>query len=773
MPNSVDSPIRILYVDDESGLLIIGKKHLEKSGEFLVIGCESALDAIALLKKEHYDAIISDFQMPKCDGISFLKYLREKGDETPFIILTGKGREEVVIEALNNGADFYLEKGGDLRAQFAELINIIRYATSKKRSEDALRESEERYRNVVEDQTELICRFAADGRVIFTNDAYCRYFGVPCKEIVGSRFKPVIHPDDSGKVYRLFSSLTKANPNGTIDQRTIMPDGRILWQRWDTRAIFDENGSIREFQSVGRDITDLMERDLELKRANEEILAAYEQLTAIEEELRVQYDELKTTETALLKSEGLQRLILQSLPDFLIRFDREGTYLDILNYQEDLLILPKDEVIGRRVTDVISGEIGVQMIQGVRSAIDRNELQTLEYTLPVPAGICHFEARIVPYTENEVIALIRDITDKRKAEEAVIESEKRYRSLFESMHDGYALHRVGTDPDDGGAAIYVLDANPSFEMLIGEPRDKIVGKLLTDVLPEADPHLFEQIIHTAKTGESAVFEIRLNDPVRYVFVSVYSPGAGECATLFQDITEKKMRDEETKQSLREKEILLKEIHHRVKNNMQVISSLLMLQKETIPDPEMRELFSQSESRVYSIALVHEKLYQSENLSRIEYGEYLSMMGEYIFSSRQVRTGTIALDIHADGIYLSIDKAVPLSLITNELLTNSLKHAFPDGRKGTITIRVEKKENTIIYRFSDDGIGFPADIDFEDTQTLGMQLITSLVNQLLGTINLRREKGTAYEIVFPVDPDGEESGDSEEEKAVQTAGLQNK
>ena len=165
MPDSGDSPIRIVYVDDEPGLLIIGKKYLEKSGEFLVAGCESAPDAIALLKKEHYDAIISDYQMPKCDGISLLKYLREKGNETPFIILTGKGREEVVIEALNNGADFYLEKGGDLRAQYAELINIVRYAVSKKRSEDALRESEERYRNVVEDQTELICRFATDKTV--------------------------------------------------------------------------------------------------------------------------------------------------------------------------------------------------------------------------------------------------------------------------------------------------------------------------------------------------------------------------------------------------------------------------------------------------------------------------------------------------------------------------------------------------------------------------------------------------------------------------------
>ena len=605
MPTSGNSPIRIIYVDDEAGLLIIGKTHLETSGEFLVTGCRSAQDAIALLKKEHYDAIISDFQMPKCDGISFLKYLRKKGDETPFIILTGKGREEVVIEALNNGADFYLEKGGELRAQFAELSNIVRYAVSKKRSEEALRESEERYRNVVEDQTELICRYSADRTVLFANDAFCRYFGIPCKEIIGSRFKPVIHQDDSGKVSRFFASLSQDNPNGTIDQRTIMPDGQILWQRWYTRAIFDENGAIREFQSVGR-----------------------------------------------------------------------------------------------------------------------------------------------------------DITDKKETEEALIESERRYRSLFASMRDGYAHLRSIQDTDNKSPSPpEIIDSNPAFEKITGFSREEILNKTLQEILPDVDPDLDAACLKTTETGEPQEFEITLSDPPRFFELSLYSPRSGECATIFHDITEKKKRNEETKQSLREKEILLKEIHHRVKNNMQVISSLLMLQKETISDPEMRELFAQSESRVYSIALVHEKLYQSENLSRIEYGEYLQMMGDYILASRQVKEGTIVLETHAPGIYLSIDKAVPLSLITNELLTNSLKHAFPDGRKGIITICMEKKENRIIYRFSDDGIGFPADIDFENTQTLGMQLVTSLVNQLLGTITLRREKGTVFEIVFPVDPGEDETVDS--------------
>lgn len=208
-------------------------------------------------------------------------------------------------------------------------------------------------------------------------------------------------------------------------------------------------------------------------------------------------------------------------------------------------------------------------------------------------------------------------------------------------------------------------------------------------------------------------------------------------------------------SLREKETLLKEIHHRVKNNMQVISSLLMLQRENIPDPRMRELFRESENRVFSIALVHEKLYRSENLSRIHYGEYLEMMGDHILASRNISSEMITLKIDASDIYLPIDNAVPLSLITNELLTNSLKHAFPDGRKGTIRINLQKRGGDILYQFSDDGIGFSPDIDFKNTTTLGMELVNNLVMQLMGTISLYRDGGTRFEIVFPLKSNGED------------------
>jgi len=157
--------IRILYVDDEPPLLEIGKLYMERSGDFDVTTCESAPEAIQLLSHDSYDAIISDYQMPVMDGIAFLKQLREHDNNTPFIIFTGRGREEVVIEALNSGADFYLQKGGDLMPQFVELSNKVRYAVSRRKNETALRESEERYRTILNQASDSIIIHDTNGRI--------------------------------------------------------------------------------------------------------------------------------------------------------------------------------------------------------------------------------------------------------------------------------------------------------------------------------------------------------------------------------------------------------------------------------------------------------------------------------------------------------------------------------------------------------------------------------------------------------------------------------
>ena len=426
----------ILYVDDEPMLLELARLFLEKTGDFRVDTAISATDALDILAKTSYDCIISDYQMPVMDGIVFLKTFRSKGNVAPFIIFTGKGREEVVIEALNNGADFYLQKGGDPKSQFVELAHKVRQAiqiriaqktvhdlvqgapipefvidsshrvvfwnkaleeysgiaasdvvgttnhwkafypsqrpcladllvdenadgiarwyagkqtqstvmknnfvatdyfpamkggtwlyftaaplrdlsgkitgaietlqdiTSNRKKEEELEAayeqmnvafqqakaseslldiqnkmleaSEQRYRDIVEDQTEFISRFLPDGTHVFVNDAYCGYFNKTRDELIGQKFIPPVPAEDQHLVKKHFASLTKDHPTATITHRILLADGLVRWQRWSDRAIFDENGTVIEYQSVGRDVTEQKQSE-EALRASEASLAS-------------------------------------------------------------------------------------------------------------------------------------------------------------------------------------------------------------------------------------------------------------------------------------------------------------------------------------------------------------------------------------------------------------------------------------------------------------------------------------------------------------------
>jgi len=320
--------ISLLYVDDEPELLELGKLFLEKSGQFHVDTITSAQEALRILKTTSYDAIVSDYQMPDMDGIAFLKEIRAEFPDLPFIIFTGKGREEVAIEAFDNGADFYLQKGGTPTPQFLELGHKIIAAVRRKQAEKALQDSETRYRNVVEDQTEFISRFLPNGTHVFVNVAYCRYFKKSRDEIIGKKFKPDIPQEDTNLVRDHFLSLTKENPIASIDHRIIMPDGKFRWQRWSDRAIFNDGGALIEYQSVGRDITETKRNEEDLLLKNIELQAAYEQLAATEEELRSSYDNLAESQRSLEDKEiTLNAILLESpIPQFVIDRDHKILY---------------------------------------------------------------------------------------------------------------------------------------------------------------------------------------------------------------------------------------------------------------------------------------------------------------------------------------------------------------------------------------------------------------------------------------------------------------
>jgi PAS domain S-box-containing protein len=215
----------------------------------------------------------------------------------------------------------------------------------------------------------------------------------------------------------------------------------------------------------------------------------------------------------------------------------------------------------------------------------------------------------------------------------------------------------------------------------------------------------------------------------------------------QDISDRKKVEETLQRSLDEKMVLLKEIHHRVKNNLQIMCSLLRLQAGSVQDPQLLEILSVSTDRIQSMARIHERLYESENLSSIPLPEYLTDLARDLFAAYAVGK-TIALDFDVEPLSFHIGTAVPLGLIVNELVSNALKHAFPDRMKGSISIRLFERDGSATLVVSDDGLGFPDTIDFRNTQSLGMRLVVVLVEQIGGTVALKVEKGTEFAVTFP-------------------------
>ncbi|MEH1831508.1 MAG: histidine kinase dimerization/phosphoacceptor domain -containing protein [Nostoc sp.] len=213
--------------------------------------------------------------------------------------------------------------------------------------------------------------------------------------------------------------------------------------------------------------------------------------------------------------------------------------------------------------------------------------------------------------------------------------------------------------------------------------------------------------------------------------------------------ERKRAEEQIKASLQEKEVLLKEIHHRVKNNLQIISSLLNLQADYLKDNQALEVFKDSQNRIESMALIHEKLYQSQDLARINFANYIQDLVNNLFSSYNVSSSTITLKMNVEEVFLVIDAAIPCGLIINELISNSLKYAFPQGKPGEICIEFCSIEaNLFTLIISDNGVGFTKKFDFQTTESLGLRLVKGLTHQLQGNIDFISQNGVKYKIIFP-------------------------
>jgi len=348
-------------------------------------------------------------------------------------------------------------------------------------------------------------------------------------------------------------------------------------------------------------------------------------------------------------------------------------------------------------------------------------------------------ARLVLNSKNQIIGTagtLNDITMRKQAEQAL----QKQRVAIEAAIDGVSLLDVE------GRYTYLNQTH--IEMFGYRHPDELIGKTWRGLYSDQEIERFknEARPELAKTGKwrGTVTAIRRDGTTFAEEVSLTQIEGGGLVCVCRDITDRIAAEQFVLSSLQEKEVMLKEIHHRVKNNMQIVSSLLNLQLEHLQDEKARTMFIESQNRIASMALVHEKLYQSNDLARIDFTDYLNDLTENLVGMLGAHARNIAFQLKSSDVRLGIDTAIPCGLIINELVSNAYKHGFPQGGPGQVTLFFDRlPDGRLRLEVTDTGRGIAADVDLTKTRSLGMQLVNTLVRQLRGTIEVRRENGCSF------------------------------
>ncbi|PWR72964.1 PAS domain S-box protein [Methanospirillum stamsii] len=533
--------ISVLYVDDDLTLLELGKLFLERTGEFQVELRDSAVEAVELLKNTSFDIILSDYEMPVMNGLEFLKEVRSTLGEIPFILFSGRGREEVVIQALNDGADYYLQKGGDPKPQFVELTHKMKLAVQRRNIGIELKESEQRYREVVETQSEFICRFTPGGITVFVNEAYCNYFGIKREEIIGQRFIPDIPEDDREKVHTHFALLTQDSPVGEIEHRIRMPDGSLRWHRWRDLAIFNEKGTLIEYQSLGRDITDRKQVEEELKQSESLYRAVFENTGAAT-------IIIGPTTIILRANSGWEKLTGVPIAEqekklSWTKFIDEDDVKRMVEYhhirRKDPSLAPTvyecrahNEADGSVHTCIVHVDIIPGSDNSVASLVDITNQK--QYAEEVQAA-----NEELTTTQEELQAQFEEL---KRNQEIIRESEEKYRRILENMQDVY----YQTDKEGK-----IILTSPSATSVLGYPDNtEYYGKKVADALYYNPEDRKEFLTEIEKTGKVENYEATLRKgdgtPITVLTSSHrYYDNTGNylgIEGLFRDISERKQME---------------------------------------------------------------------------------------------------------------------------------------------------------------------------------------------------------------------------------------
>lgn len=460
----------------------------------------------------------------------------------------------------------------------------------------------------------------------------------------------------------------------------------------------------------------------------------------------------KRAENRFLKQARFTEEMIKNLPGIFFLLDEQGKIKKWNNNLTTVSNRPSKQIKNKSYEQIISPDDAEKAKRAVSQIFEegfvRTELKFIEKNKnSTPILLVGFRYR----DENKTYAtgIGVDITEEKLALE---ELEKKEKALKEAQRIG----KMGSWTWDPKTEEFYL-TDEVFK-LFNLDKDSISLSIehFSDLLPESEGQkvtaLFEQV---KSGGEWENLELRYQKPDGsnlYIFVrgevTLDSSGQPEkISGTLQDITNRKVNEMKIKSALKEKNVLLKEIHHRVKNNLAIIHGMLQLEIFKSDDDQLKQVLSDSQMRIHSMALIHETLYSSGDFANILFGNYIGRLSQLLIESYSGASKNVDLKLNTDDVKLNINQAIPCALMLNEIITNSLKHAFPNGKSGLVNITVKEETNTVYLTIADNGVGFDIDASQENSTTLGMTLIKSLVKQLEGEIEIESKNGTCIRVSF--------------------------
>lgn len=590
-----------------------------------------------------------------------------------------------------------------------------------KAADKALAESEARYRTIVQTQSEFIARYLPGGILTFVNDTFCNYLGVSREELIGKSYYPSMREDYRQEFISQIEGLNLERPSFVAEGPVTLYDGRVAWHRWTHRAIFDESGRAVEYQASGADVT-AQRQALEAQKDSEERLATAQRIAHIGSWER----DISTG--ALYWSDEAHRICEIEKSDQPLTTE---DYVRVI-HPEDRDMLEKDyfeSISDKRLHDVMNRLL---MPDG-----------RIKYVHSISETVYDTDGRPV-----KSIGTIHDITQQKMAEIALKKSENMLQAIIDAEPECVKLIDIDAN--------LIFMNRAGLDMIEVESLDDVKGKCVCPIVTTECRDDFMALTRRVFSGESGTLTFGMVGfkGRRLVLETHAVPFRDETGRIIallgvtRDVTSQKEAEQKIEQSLLEKEVLLREIHHRVKNNMAIISSLLKMQSAYVKDPEDKLMFMESQARIKSMALVHEKLYQAGDFANVDLDAYLSSLIKNIRMMFATK-GNIITRIEANDVRLDIDVMIPCGLIINELVTNAFKYAFDgEGPYEVAVIFRKTLDGNISLTVADSGKGLPEGISLSNSDGLGLKLVDALCGQIKAEVSIDRSSGTAFHLTFP-------------------------